>query len=360
MIFLVDLTARTHHYNQLLINSLENTEVVYVNYKSKYFINLSFILNRSSISKIKKVVTGMEYLINFIILILICRVNKPSIIHFQWLPASESIPFTQRILLKLIKRRDIKVGLTLHNVIPHNVSEKIYTEKNLANNNILYSLLDFIIVHNVSSEVRFKRLHNVNLHKKVQVIPHGLLYPSIKNEVIRLNYAGPIKLLCLGNFSSYKGYIEFIENFNKLDVSIKRYFLIQAYGKFSDLSQYEKIKKYKFVDVKNSHLSNEEFIKCIDSCDYGLLPYKDISDSGILFSYLARNKPLLFSNIPRFHEFFNEQIADCIIQYPLGEFLLKLRKSNYKEHVKYFKRLSEKYEWSNISIQYKILYNKLK
>jgi len=248
----------------------------------------------------KNIIKFLSYLKSQIKLLFILKSEKPEIIHFQWF----KVPLLDCILLKFIKRLSpkSKIIFTAHNVLPHdtgNKYKKIY--------NKIYNLLDGIIVHTNRSKEEIKDQFNI-YNDKIRVIPHGLLElnydenntKKIKSEVHENNNLGDkIVLGFIGSIRKNKG-IELL-----LDVWEENEFLnnneiillIAGSCKNDKLNKrIEEMNNYKNVIIDIRFLPLDNFAAYMKVSDIILLPYLNISQSGVLLSVLAEEKPVLVSD----------------------------------------------------------------
>ena len=90
----------------------------------------------------RKVIRGLEYCFNMLNLLNKYSKEYPDIIHIKWLLFYQFDYFWLRLLRYLLRRKNTKIILTAHNVLPHING---YKYKNILEN--IYSRFDGIIVH---------------------------------------------------------------------------------------------------------------------------------------------------------------------------------------------------------------------
>jgi glycosyltransferase involved in cell wall biosynthesis len=215
----------------------------------------------------------------------ICK-NDPNVIHFQWL----KVPFLDILLLLFIKIMCKKSRLvyTAHNVLPHDGGRRYFPLYY-----IIYRMFDGIIVHEKNAKNEIKKIFNLQ-NKQIKIIPHGLLYFN-SNSNAYLKDDNKTIFSLIGKISQYKGVDILIDAWTGNDEllndeSLK--LIIAGRGKiFLD-------KKYvdKNIVVLNRYLTDDEIKEIIEQTDVGLLPYRKISQSGVLLSYLAAHTPVIVSN----------------------------------------------------------------
>lgn len=239
----------------------------------------------------KGIIKIFSYIISQIKLIKIIDSNNINTVHFQWF----KIPLFDYFFLKYLKRKykSIKIIHTAHNVLPHDSGVKyfkIYKK--------IYKLLDRIIVHTKRTKSEIVDLFKIK-EQKIEIIPHGLLEIEniIKNEnKIKIRENDEIIFSLIGMLNTYKGIdllIEAWESNEELYKNSNIKLIIAGKGKVD----FSKIKKLNNVTIINRFLKDEEIEEIINQTDVALLPYRKISQSGVLLSMLAKRKPILVSNV---------------------------------------------------------------
>lgn len=346
---LVDLTQRFFDYDKLLLRI--NPSFQFKSFDSKGMINILKYLKytRDSKSIFKRIVVAIEYYLNLFILLFEKRKN--STVHFQAIPYTlydKSLTFY--LVSKITKKYDNKV-LTVHNIIPHHLSEKEYLDLYAPIDIKFFDLFDKLIFHNQSSINQFYRLHGF-IPNNYKIIEHPLIFNDFFND-FNVNNKKKIILGLFGNILKYKGYIEFLEKFAQLPENIKSNYQINLYGQLID---YSHIPIYDFVKYNHSRLSNRSFIKEIKNLDYGVLPYKRISESGLLYAYISLGIPVLYSDLDSFHETFN-QIPELLLTDDFNVIFNNLLNLDYLKMKYKVEKIRSNISDNNIYNKYKELYN---
>lgn len=281
-------------YDKLLLENLPiNDKYLIGNYKYEYELNSSFKLYRIyNYSNNYLILKALLYLIGQIRLILLLLWIKPSVIHFQWFKWPR-LDFLVLIVLKLLFKNCTYV-FTAHNVLPHDSGLKFYEIFKK-----IYTKIDKIVVHDNSTKSEIVTRFNI-LESKISVIPHGILDFST-NVQSKTQKENVITFSFLGHLSMYKGIdilIETWSNYKELNNNPNIKLVIA--GKSSSKSISDKLKTLSVFDnvyVNDNFLSNEEFNLYLDKSDVVILPYLNISQSGILLTSLARKKAVIVSNV---------------------------------------------------------------
>ncbi|KAA0258629.1 glycosyltransferase [Deferribacter autotrophicus] len=229
----------------------------------------------------------------------------PDIVHIQHEFALYSGKFGTNVIPLILnfKLSEIPVVTTMHTVYSDMSKEhKIITEA------ILYSS-DKIIVHENYQKETIEQLFNIDLSKKVVVIPHGArnieLIVNAKKELHLPE--DKIALLQIGYFRPSKNFEITIEVFNQLAEKYKNIILIIA-GKVRGIEHkdyrdklFNLIEQSPFKDriyLIRGQLSQKAFDTVLSASDIVILPYKINSQSGILAHCLAFGKPVITSQTP--------------------------------------------------------------
>ena len=127
-----------------------------------------------------------------------------------------------------------------------------------------------------------------------------------------------INILFFGRITKYKGLDTFLNEFNILDESLRSIFHITIWGDCSDFQIYQDLIKYpENFTIKIEQVPNEVIPDLFSQHDLLILPYKDVTQSGVLFIALNYSLPIICPDHESFREilgsensfiFFNPQI----------------------------------------------------
>ncbi len=254
---------------------------------SKYKLNFIYSYNQK-----KGFLKIVSYILSQLYLILRILANKPSIVHFQWIKIYNLDLFLIRIIKFFCP--NTQVIYTAHNLLPHDSGVKFlkFFKK-------FYNKVDHIIVHTNESKTKLIDLFQVRA-EKINVIPHGLLnYVDKVQEVKKvpnIKAGGEIIFALIGSLNPYKGVDLLIDSWSSYFRDRKDVKLVLA-GK-GDLSKYVNLNLIENVLVINRYLSDNEFVSLLEEVDVILLPYREISQSGVLLTVLNEKKLLLVSDLP--------------------------------------------------------------
>lgn len=296
--------------------------------------------------------------------------HRPQVIHIQWI----RVPYVDLFFYRFIKRRyKIKIVFTAHNVVPH--------ESNSRENKLygrFYSIVDSIIVHENRSVELLRKYFNVK-PESISVIRHGVLDLPTDPVLVQKEYEdivskhnipeNAIVFASLGLQSYYKGVDVLIDLWNKHanefeDLSCH---LILA-GSFNGLST-ETINKNDNVHVENSYVSNERLKAYMKRTNVALLPYREISQSGLLLTAIASKTPFLVTDVggisePLFIADVGWMITHCDEEL-LYQKMLQLAKNTHEVLDKKFnndqawEKVQSAYSWGSIGAKTSKLYKDL-
>lgn len=347
-------------YDINVLSSFNYNEILFLGstkFKRKEVINTKLIYNYNNKKGLIKV---FSYFVSQIILLSLIYNFKPKVVHFQWF----KIYSLDLFLLKFIRffSSETKIIYTAHNILPHDSKDKFF---NVFKN--IYNTIDGIIVHDINTKLSLTKKFNIN-DSKVNVIPHGLLNIPVNNKkaenLLHNNKLdNKIVFSFIGKLNMYKG-IDLLYDAWKSSKSINENLSLQlVVAGRGNVEYINKFKEFKNVTVVNRYLSNEEFISYLRLSDVILMPYREISQSGVLLTAINESKLVIVSNKGGLTEPFN--IANIGWVLPklnvkeLQKAILKAsvieKRSTYIE-VEEKMKLEEFYNWTNISKKTKLLY----
>ena len=277
--------SKRNPYQKLLGDSLETVGVAIKGAQNRYLRFLD--------------ITILNILVNY---------WKPDIIHLHWqhsfllVPKSriktiiKSLVFIFELLLT--KTIGIKIVWTVHNLKKH---EDIHRDLEKRFTRILARLTDVIIAHCKTAKSEICRELDIRERDKVVVIPHGTYldyYPNtVSQEEARkqLNFSpSDMTYLFLGEVRYYKGVLELIDTFQKLEAANAK--LIIA-GKPHDTEiaaeVLQRANNNRKIITTLKFISNDELQIYINASDIMIFPYQDILTSGGIVLAMSFGKPII-------------------------------------------------------------------
>lgn len=326
-------------YDRYLLMNINGEKYFFCSDKFNFIISDRTMVDKcffyNSMTGLRKI---LSYFKSMIYVLKNVKRYKPEIIHFQWF----KIPQYDFLILKILKilSKQTKIVLTAHNILPHNNGVKykrIYGR--------IYSFIDGIIVH--GNNTKDNLLQTFNLNKdKVIVIPHGFLPRKKKTKIIVEDDV--LTFSIVGSLSKYKGVDLLVEAWcssKKLIESKHCKLIIAGSGKMECL---ENVPLNKNIEVKNKFLTDEELDEIIDRTNIAVLPYRVISQSGVLLTMLAERKPVIVSNVGDITQPF--EIANCgwILDDIQVDTIKTLLESIVQDNSVYVKIKNNSQMWENI------------
>lgn len=218
------------------------------------------------------------------------------VVHFQWLP----IPALDAGLVRLFPR---PLVLTAHDVLPREVRRGGRVGAAAA-----LRAMDAVIAHSASARARLVEEAGV-AERRVHVIPHGafahLAAPAARGAApaALAGLDGRQVVLCFGLVRPYKGVDLLVEAFAGtpedavlLVVGMPRMPLAPLERRARELGIAERVR---FVP---RFVPDEELPSYFRRADVVALPYREIDQSGVLYTALAFGSPLLLSDVGGFGE----------------------------------------------------------
>ncbi len=319
---------------------------------------------------VRKVIRGLEYCFNMLNLLNRYSKESPDIIHIQWLLFYQFDYLWLKILRYRLRRKNTKVVLTAHNVLPH---IKGYRYKNILEK--LYSQFDGIIVHSEVLKEQMIRIFGEEGNDWLMcVIPHGTEDALLikVNESVLNDYINKIKSLKAKGCNFL--FAVAIHKNKGLDILLKAWqdninrhpenklFIV---GKPNyDLSyELQLAKNYNIsVIISLGYKSDEELLAYYLECDFVVLPYKEASQSGVLLTALTLGNPVIVVKVGALPEVVNIVKGGYIVEPNNPKDLhMAINKASeitmdklikWNEDIKY--KTNKYFSWDNIA---KLTYN---
>lgn len=313
------------------------------------------------------ILKGISYFVSILKIIKYIKSNKPKLVHIQW---TRLMPL-DTLFIYYLKKIHIKTVFTAHNVLPHDSGEKYFEQFKK-----YYGLVDKIIVHSTKTKHEIIDLFSIE-PSKVDVIPHGIIKmdgnaPLIKNRVEELRKEHSLldkKIFSsLGVQSIYKGVDHLINVWGQnKDYFEQHNCHLLIVGKNSGID-YGPLNGNKNVTIVDEKISNLDFLSFIRLSDVILLPYIKISQSGVLFSAIDNNVPVMVSDVGGLKEPLQYGKVGWCIGDPTEENIRKVLMylaqnpqeiQNVKNDVAAFDAVKNIYSWDKISSMTETLYKSL-
>lgn len=208
---------------------------------------------------------------------------KPDVIHHIGWPSICEYPIQKKYGNKFL--------ITVHDPIPHiiNIKSKLFRcfrrmTKNLVNHYVLLNSRltnEFVSYYGINeSKVHYSRLGNFDVIKAYD-----------DRSIVDGKY-----LLFFGRVSPYKGVEYLLEAFETLKSRYPSIKLVLAgSGKYHfDITPFQNDSQIVFI---NRYITNEELASLIRNCLFVICPYVSATQSGVVASAFALNKPVLGTRV---------------------------------------------------------------
>lgn len=343
----VDLTLVTNYYFQ---NKTEIKNVRNWFFKHSQKMKGGFF---------RKLVRGMGYFCTWKKIIRLARKEKYNVVHINWLLMYKlDIRF-----LKKLKKYNIKIIYTAHNVIPH-VNGQDYI-KSLR---IIYHIVDKIIVHGSAIAAQFVSIFPGEQHK---IYVQNICYSENKEtdyDVSNVDMAIKDRvskyqrmILFIGNIFYGKGTDRLLHIWlhnNELSDTL----LVIAGKEAEKNPEYcnsynllkQEAKQHDNILILDWFVSDEVANFLLDNANLIVLPYREASMSDVVFTAAEFKKPLLATKVGALNEYLNGIDGAFCVENDLQSLENKILEVNLKT-IKELEELGqsfsecikEKYSWKS-------------
>jgi glycosyltransferase involved in cell wall biosynthesis len=211
--------------------------------------------------------------------------RNADVVHFQWL----AVQPLDALLLRAFRR---PLVLTAHDVLPREPRPG-----QRAGQRRLYERVDAIVVH--SEHGRARLVHELGVPPgKVTVIPHGVLTPAgddgLPPELAAVD--GPVALF-FGLLRPYKGLDVLLEAWRGIDGA--ELWVVGMPRMDTSVLRAAAPPGVRFVE---RFVPDGQVAALFRRADLAVLPYREIDQSGVLFTALGAGTPLVLSAVGGFPE----------------------------------------------------------
>jgi glycosyltransferase involved in cell wall biosynthesis len=271
-------------------------------------------------------------------------------IHMHWLTLFYSPPEkknSSKIFVKLIKNRYIKAFFDLLTLIDFSFT---FFFSKLLGKNIVFTVHDLYefdkksfrwkLQLEIARRIVFRFADNIHVHNNftrklvktkykrrtgITIIPHGNYIGYYANHISRAEARHKLGLpddafvyLYLGLLRPYKGLEDLFDAFKKLECPEARLLVV---GRTFGVKNY--VSKLKALSRSDSRIKlvpefipDEAIQVYLNACDFFVLPYKDITTSGVAALALSFGRPIIAPSIASFPEVVT---SECGILYDTSQ-----------------------------------------
>jgi glycosyltransferase involved in cell wall biosynthesis len=269
--------------------------------------------------------------------LLLRRRKKYLTIHFQWMP----LGLFDVVFALIFFRRAL---FTFHNPLPHE-SKKLMT--------VFLWLMDIVTRNKVFvSSYSLKRYRQIfGIRGRHYLVCHGIM-PVPPAESMPLGTRLPeLKAVFWGRVTEYKG-VEMLADFSHEEP-------LEVWGKWASNCQKHRTKFSTTTLIQDFYLSDFEIHGLFSRGLIFLLPYKQASQSGVLYTFIAETQVFVASDTGDIGDFLcSNELEDLVFQYgDQNSFrkALAYARQNFSLIKEKLIQIRSKYEWSQIADKNTIL-----
>jgi glycosyltransferase involved in cell wall biosynthesis len=317
-IVVVDLTCRTPPYDRELSEGLvahgEPVELWASGCHHADALASTHVVRRSGWSDVVtdlpvqkpslvKGLKAVEYAVNLIRLWVHMLRTPPRVVHFQWLPLLDYTTL-EMIVVRSLQRAGIPVVYTVHDLLPLDDPNAEGARQRYAR---CYRTVDALVCHTETSQQQLQNQFGIDA-EKIWRIPHGPLGMSPSTETPEEASAvvdvqpSERTVLLFGVLRPYKGYEFLLRAWTQVVQAVPDARLIIA-GRASTLVQAEIEDLIDQQGIAASvstvfrFLSDDELGALIDRADVLVYPYRNITQSGALFTGMSAEKAIVATDV---------------------------------------------------------------
>ncbi len=221
-------------------------------------------------------------------LILLIKQFNPDIIYFEQFEN----PYLSFISFFCLSTKIIVVGI--HDVKPHSRHSKLLA--NLHKKIYLFLFKNFHVFSYTQRAIFTAKYRNKNVFvSQLNLKDYGPLPFNIRED-------SKVNFLFFGRIKYYKGLdilvkagITLAKDYNNFKIIIK--------GSCDDFFNFQEVANHKNFELEIKNIPNKEVPNVFAKCDYLILPYRDVTQSGPLLIAYNYGIPVIASNLVGFREY---------------------------------------------------------
>ena len=251
-----------------------------------------FDYNRIKIKPLK----AISYIISMFKVAFLSRKIRPDVIHIQWW----RLWIVDYFILRILKLYTKQIVFTAHNVLPHDSGESFSNKCKK-----YYQKVDKIIVHTNRTKEELIELFGLPSNK-IFVIPHGLLTFSVNDEAVNKQLEKLKKIWSLENrlVFSLIGYQSWYKGTDILKRAFETSSILKnnpnvlfiVAGKGNVFTK-EMMHSYDNLLIMDDFVPSDTLEALMNITDVQILPYRIISQSGVLLTAIEKEIPYISTNI---------------------------------------------------------------
>lgn len=332
----IDFYCSYTNINEIYIEKLRENSKVTIYVKSIY--------TNKNLKKMSKILGFINYI--SLLLSIIKNIRDYRYVHFMW----SIFPPLETLFFFIFSK---KIIFTLHNDKPHSNSNYYYLPYQ-----ILTKLSSKVVF--VSQFTRDRFLKHYTISDKVYLINHGILPldESPLSEPKDSKLCIKKEIIFWGRVIDYKGvdiFDVYRQTFNKYNVKI-----IGRWDKnLNDLKS--KLQINKNIIINDEYISQEKLYELMQVESLFILPYKNATQSGVLYTLLFYKRVFIASNIGETYEFLKKynlsQLAFDREDEKTIQQAIDYAFDNYEDIQSKLLSIRKDYEWSETMKEINKLYD---
>lgn len=193
-----------------------------------------------------------------------------------------------------------KLVMTMHDPFLHSGRESLRCR---IFRDISIKMVSKIVLLNAIQKEKFKKYYGVRENRILLNRIGNYNYMSAIQTAI--NIGDNFNILFFGHIASYKGLEYLCEAMTEVHKTHPNATLTIAGGgkMYFDFSLYENLD---YIELRNYYIGMEELASLLERCSVVVCPYKDATQSGVIMTAFAKNRPIVASNVGAL----GEQIKD--------------------------------------------------
>ena len=317
---------------------------------------------------LRRAIKLLEYPLNMIEALWIARRERSDVIHFQSVNETEILMIIPLVLM------GFRVVFTVHNVMPRHGQLKFY---HAVIYRTMYRLCNKIVIHTDSGKREIVRLFGIK-PSKICVIPHGdykffLRERNLGKDEAKTLLGIPSRcktILFFGAIRPNKGLDSMLFALSHIKREFPEIKLMVIGEPCEDYKKYRKIIEKKGIQdqvfEKLEYIGNQEVALYFSAADVVVLPYYEVTQSGVLHIAYAFGKPVVATSIGGFKEAVDSGkngylVPPKDIKALAAKITEILSDKGRMESMGAYSRFlcNEKYSWDSIATRTLVLYSSL-
>jgi glycosyltransferase involved in cell wall biosynthesis len=254
---------------------------------------------------------SIEYCANWLATTVRARLERPDIVHVQFLPLLTTGLGFEMWMLRALRRSGARIVYTVHNVLPQDTGER-----HRARYAAVYGMVDHLVCHD--QDARNRLVNEFGLAPgRISVIPHGVLFGPAGAEMrasasgVRARLGLPddgAVVLCQGIIRPYKGIDFLLDAWRQVHQSGATSAVLVICGT-GDQALLDDIRaRVKRLGLEGTvrldlrFVSAEELAAYYAAADILVYPYREITTSGALMTGIGKGKPIVATRLAAFEK----------------------------------------------------------